>query len=64
MSQLSRNEINRSVPNDLEDGRGVDVAQIQAQLRLSVPERVRTMVAVANAQIAMQEASKNRPVAG
>jgi len=48
--------------NDLEDERGVDVAQIQAQLRLSVPERVRTMVAVANAQIAMQKASKNPSV--
>lgn len=58
MSQLSRNEINHSAANGLEDERGVDVAQIQAQLRLSVPERVRTMVAAANAQIAMQEASK------
>lgn len=62
MTQLSGNEINHSAANSPEDERGVDVAQIQAQLRLSVPERVRTMVAVANAQIAMQEASKNRPV--
>lgn len=62
MTNLRRDEINRSGVNDLEDERGVDVAQIQAQLRLSVPERVRTMVAVANAQIAMQKASKNPSV--
>ena len=63
MDKLSSNEINRAGSNDLEDERGIDVAQIQAQLRMSVPERVRTMVAVANAQIAMQEASKNSSVA-
>ena len=62
MAQSSSNEIERAVSKDLEDRRGVDVAQIQAQLRLSVPERVRTMVAVANAQIAMREASKNSSV--
>ena len=60
MAKLRRDEINRSGVNDLEDERGVDVAQIQAQLRMSVPERVRTMVAVANAKIAMQKAAKNR----
>ena len=60
MANLRRDEINRSGVNDLEDERGVDVSQIQAQLRLSVPERVRTMVAVANTKIAMQEAAKNR----
>jgi hypothetical protein len=59
MDKLSSNE-NREGSNDLEDERGVDVAQIQAQLRMSVPERVRTMVAVANAKIAMQKAAKNR----
>jgi hypothetical protein len=62
MAQSSSNEIERAVSKDLEDERGVDVAQIQAQLRMSVPERVRTMVAVANAQIAMQEAAKNQSV--
>jgi len=62
MAKLSSNEINLAGSNNLEDRRGVDVAQIQAQLRLSVPERVRTMVAVANAQIAMREASKNSSV--
>ena len=60
MPNPRRDEINRSGVNDLEDERGVDVSQIQAQLRLSVPERVRTMVAVANTKIAMQEAAKNR----
>lgn len=58
MANLRRDEINRSGVNDLEDERGVDVSQIQAQLRLSVPERVRTMVAIANTKIAMQEAAK------
>lgn len=62
MAQSSSNEIKRAASNDLEDERGVDVAQIQAQLRMSVPERVRTMVAVANAQIAMREAAKNQSV--
>lgn len=60
MTNLRRDEINRSGVNDLEDERGVDVSQIQAQLRLSVPERVRTMVAIANTKIAIQEAAKNR----
>ena len=60
MANLRRDEINRSGVNDLEDERGVDVSQIQVQLRLSVPERVRTMVAIANTKIAMQEAAKNR----
>ena len=60
MANLRRDEINRSGVNDLEDERGVDVSQIQVQLRLSVPERVRTMVAIANTKIAMKEAAKNR----
>jgi hypothetical protein len=62
MAQSSSNEIKRTGSNDLEDERGVDVAQIQAQLRMSVPERVRTMVAIANTKIAMQEAAKNQSV--
>jgi hypothetical protein len=62
MTNLRRDEINRSGVNDLEDERGVDVSQIQAQLRLSVPERVRTMVAIANTKIAMQEAAKIQAV--
>lgn len=39
----------------LEDWRGVDVAQIRAQLRLPVKERVRLMVEAANVLIAVQE---------
>ncbi len=39
----------------LEDWRGVDVAQIRAQLRLPVKERVRVMVEAANVLIAVQE---------
>jgi hypothetical protein len=62
MAQSSSNEIKRTGSNDLEDERGVDVAQIQAQLRMSVPERVRTMVAIANTKIAMREAAKNQSV--
>ncbi|MCB0981993.1 MAG: hypothetical protein H6513_02280 [Acidimicrobiaceae bacterium] len=42
----------------LEDWRGVDVAQIRAQLRLSVKERVRVMVEAANVLIAVQEHSR------
>lgn len=58
MAQSSHVENNQNVVVALEDERGVDVSQIQAQLRLSVPERVRTMVAIANTKIAMQEAAK------
>ena len=39
----------------LEDWRGVDVAQIRAQLRRPVKERVRVMVEAANVLIAVQE---------
>ena len=39
----------------LEDWRGVDVSQIRGQLRLTVPERVRVMVEVANTMIAVQD---------
>ena len=39
-----------------EDDRGVDVAQIRAQLRLTVPERVRVMVEAANQLLAVQDA--------
>jgi hypothetical protein len=40
-----------------EDDRGVDVAQIRAQLRLTVPERVRVMVEAANQLLAVQDAA-------
>ena len=40
-----------------EDDRGVDVAQIRAQLRLTAPERVRVMVEAANQLLAVQNAA-------
>lgn len=60
MTPSSHVESSQNVVVALEDERGVDVSQIRAQLQLSVPERVRTMVAIANTKIAMQEAAKNR----
>lgn len=62
MAQSSHVENNQDVVVALDDERGVDVSQIRTQLQLSVPERVRTMVAIANTKIAMQEAAKNRSV--
>lgn len=43
-----------------EDDRGVDITQVRAQLRLSVPERVQVMVEAANRLLAVQEAA-DRP---
>ncbi len=42
----------------LEDWRGVDVSQIRAQLRMSVPERVATMVAAANLLMAVRDKAR------
>lgn len=39
----------------IEDSRGVDLSQIRRQLRMTVPERVRSMVEAANAMLAVQE---------
>ena len=39
----------------IEDSRGVDLGQIRRQLRMTVPERVRSMVEAANAMLAVQE---------
>ena len=39
----------------IEDSRGVDVSQIRRQLRMTVPERVRSMVEVANTMLAIQK---------
>jgi len=39
----------------IEDSRGVDVSQIRRQLRMPVPERVRSMVEAANTMLAIQE---------
>jgi hypothetical protein len=48
----------------IEDARGVDVGQIRRQLRMSVPERVASMVHVANVMMSIQnmaQASVRRP---
>lgn len=42
----------------IEDSRGVDLSQIKRQLRLTVPERVRQMVDVANRLIAIRVAAR------
>jgi hypothetical protein len=42
----------------IEDERGVDVSQIRRQLRLTVPERVRTMVEAANVMLSIQETAR------
>ena len=39
----------------VEDSRGVDVSQIRRQLRMTVPERVQSMVEAANTMLAIQE---------
>jgi hypothetical protein len=41
--------------SSIEDGRGVDVGQIRRQLQMTVPERVRSMVEVANTMLAIRE---------
>lgn len=46
-----------AVPESPEDDRGVDVGQIRAQLRLSVPERVSVMVDAANRLLSVQGAA-------
>ena len=42
----------------IEDERGVDIGQIRRQLRLPVPERVRTMVEAANVMLAIQRTAQ------
>ena len=42
----------------IEDFRGVDISQIRGQLRLSVPERVRSMVHTANVMMSIQETAQ------
>jgi hypothetical protein len=44
--------------NELEDSRGVDIGQIRRQLRLSVPERVQSMVATANVMLSIQKSAQ------
>jgi hypothetical protein len=43
----------------IEDRRGVDISQIRRQLRMTVPERVRSMVEVANTMLAVQQRAKS-----
>jgi len=51
-------------PAGTEDERGVDVSQIRRQLRMTVPERVRTMVDAANTMLTIRERSReSRPEA-
>jgi hypothetical protein len=42
----------------IEDERGVDIGQIRRQLRLSVPDRVRTMVEAANVMLSIQRTAQ------
>ena len=42
----------------VEDARGVDVGQIQRQLRMSVPERVESMLHVANVMMSIQKTAQ------
>ena len=42
----------------IEDARGVDVSQIQRQLRMSVPERVESMVHAANVMMSIQKVAQ------
>jgi hypothetical protein len=49
----------------IEDSRGVEISQIRGQLRMSVPERVRSMVDTANMMLSIQrtaQASRRRQV--
>jgi hypothetical protein len=41
-----------------EDERGVDIGQIRRQLRMSVEERVRHMVEVANVMLSIQRSAQ------
>ncbi|MHB1130562.1 MAG: hypothetical protein ACYC06_11100 [Ilumatobacteraceae bacterium] len=43
---------------NLEDHRGVDISQIRRQLRMSVQERVRDMVHVANVMMDIQKTAQ------
>ena len=45
----------------IENEQGVDVSQIERQLRMSIPERVREMVHTANVFIAIQDRARVVP---
>ena len=42
----------------VEDSRGVDISQIRRQLRMSIPERVRSMVDAANVMLSIQQTAQ------
>jgi hypothetical protein len=42
----------------IEDSRGVDISQIRRQLRMPIPERVRSMVHTANVLLAVQQTAR------
>ncbi len=42
----------------IEDARGVDISQIQRQLRMSIPERVESMVHAANVMMSIQKTAQ------
>jgi hypothetical protein len=48
----------------IEDQRGVDIGQIRRQLRLWVPERVRTMVEAAHVMMTIQTTAQASPQHG
>jgi hypothetical protein len=47
-SEMGQRPRLHAMDDEIEDSRGIDVAQIRRQLRMTVPERVRTMVDAAN----------------
>jgi hypothetical protein len=48
----------------IEDARGVDVTQIERQLSMSVPDRVREMVDAVNVLIAIRDHARAAPKLG
>ncbi len=58
MSASSYTRSMEDEPATIEDERGVDVSQIRRQLRMAVPERVRTMVDAANTMLTIREHSR------
>ncbi len=55
MTSSSYNAVVDTWKNPNEDERGVDIAQIRGQLKLTVAERVREMVHAANVMMTIQE---------
>jgi DNA polymerase II large subunit len=55
VTSSSYNAVVDTWKNPNEDERGVDIAQIRGQLKLTVAERVREMVHAANVMMTIQE---------